>query len=246
MDLGCKFHLDARVVSIDPEAGSVVTKDAVTYSADLIVASDGLNSMARAVVLGQPGLPVPTGQMAYRVTLPAAKLRGIPELEEIITVPRNNHWLGPHGTILSYLLEGQNEPLINFVFTCDVNETDLPPGVDQRMGTAKEVRNSFKGWDPRIETMLGYVKDVLYWRVSPIPLQDAVSNILLALHSRTSRFLVPPVSSSRPHRGRRPRHDTLPRPRRCHGYRRRRHPRRHPLAPVLLLLQHARRRPPAL
>ncbi|KAJ7348057.1 hypothetical protein DFH08DRAFT_1080210 [Mycena albidolilacea] len=165
VDLGCKFHLDARVVSIDPDAGSVLTKDDVTYSADLIVASDGLNSMAREVVLGRPGPPVPTGQMAYRVTLPAAKLAGIPELQEIITVPRNNHWLGPHGTILSYLLEGQNEPLINFVFTCDVNEADLPPGVDQRMGTAKEVRNSFKGWDPRIEKMLGFVEKVLYWRL---------------------------------------------------------------------------------
>ncbi|KAF8188829.1 hypothetical protein K438DRAFT_1722400 [Mycena galopus ATCC 62051] len=165
VDLGCKFYLDARVVSIDPDAGVVRTKDNTTYSADLIVGSDGLNSMAREVVMGGPGRPVPTGQMAYRVTLPAETLRGIPELEEIITVPRNNHWLGPQGTILSYLLEGQNEPLINFVFTCDVNETDLPPGVDQRMGTANEVRNSFKGWDPRIETMLGFVDKVLYWRL---------------------------------------------------------------------------------
>ncbi|KAJ7285614.1 hypothetical protein C8J57DRAFT_1285352 [Mycena rebaudengoi] len=164
-DLGCKVYLDCRVVSIDPTAGSLLTKDDVTYSADLIVASDGLHSMARSVVLGKPASPIPTGQMAYRVTLPAAKLRGIPELEEIITVPRNNHWLGPHGTILSYLLEGQNEPLINFVFTCDVNERDLPPGVDQRMGTVKEVRNSFKGWDPRIDQMLEYVEDVLYWRL---------------------------------------------------------------------------------
>ncbi|KAF9065130.1 hypothetical protein BDP27DRAFT_1332328 [Rhodocollybia butyracea] len=165
LDRGCKLHLNSRVVSIDPDAGSLLTQDGTTYSADFIVASDGLHSMARSIVLGKPGPPIPTGQMAYRVTLPAAKLRGIPELEEIITVPRNNHWLGPHGTILSYLLEGQNEPLINFVFTCDVNEVDLPPGVDQRMGTAEEVRNSFKGWDPRIEKMLEYVEDVLYWRL---------------------------------------------------------------------------------
>ncbi|KAJ7644396.1 hypothetical protein FB45DRAFT_897785 [Roridomyces roridus] len=165
VDLGCQIHLNSRVVRIEPETGSAITQDSVTYHGDLVVASDGLNSMARAVVLGRPGPPVPTGQMAYRVTLPAATLRGIPELEEIITVPRNNHWLGPHGTILSYLLQGQDEPLINFVFTCDVNEKDLPPGVDQRMGTAEEVRNNFKGWDPRIETMLGHVKDVLYWRL---------------------------------------------------------------------------------
>ena len=73
--------------------------------------------MAREVVMGKPGPPVPTGQMVYRVTLPVSKLKGIPELEELISVPRNNHWIGPHGTILSYLLEGVNETLINFVFT---------------------------------------------------------------------------------------------------------------------------------
>ena len=55
--------------------------------------------------------------MVYRVTLPTKKLEGIPELKELIEVPRNNHWIGPHGTILSYLLQGVNEPLINFVFT---------------------------------------------------------------------------------------------------------------------------------
>jgi salicylate hydroxylase len=73
--------------------------------------------MAREIVIGKPGPPVPTGQMAYRVTLPSKVLKGIPELEEIIAVPRNNHWLGPYGTVLSYLLQGVDDTLINFVFT---------------------------------------------------------------------------------------------------------------------------------
>jgi salicylate hydroxylase len=77
----------------------------------------GLHSMARDIVLGKPGPPVPTGQMVYRVILPTKDLKDIPELEEIITVPRNNHWLGPNGTVLSYLLEGMNDTFINFVFT---------------------------------------------------------------------------------------------------------------------------------
>lgn len=77
----------------------------------------GLHSICRHVVMGRPGPPIPTGQMVYRVTVPARKLEGIPELEEFITVPRNNHWIGPHGTIFSYLLEGINERLVNFVFT---------------------------------------------------------------------------------------------------------------------------------
>jgi salicylate hydroxylase len=73
--------------------------------------------MAREVVLGHPGPPIPTGQMAYRVTLSASTLKDIPELEEMVTVPRNNHWLGPEGTVLSYLLKSVDDTLINFVFT---------------------------------------------------------------------------------------------------------------------------------
>jgi salicylate hydroxylase len=134
IELGCTVHLDSRVVSIDAYSPSLVTKNGETFEGDLIVASDGrlsacrqaeneiltdlgLHSMAREIVMGQPGPPIPTGQMVYRVTLPTKTLKGIPELEEIITVPRNNHWLGPDGTVLSYLLEGVNDTLINFVFT---------------------------------------------------------------------------------------------------------------------------------
>lgn len=91
----------------------VVSDDVLTS----VLESLGLHSMAREVVLGHLGRPVPTGQMVYRVTLPAERLRGIPNLEEIVSVPRNNHWLGPHGTVLSYLLEGAKEPLVNLVFT---------------------------------------------------------------------------------------------------------------------------------
>jgi len=161
---GCEVHLDSRVISIDPSKPSLTTKDGKTYEGDLIVASDGLHSMARSVVLGKPGPPVPTGQMVYRVTLPAKTLKGIPELEEIVTVPRNNHWLGPNGTVLSYLLEGVNDTLINFVFTCDV-EGWMPEGVMQRPGDLATVRKRFRDWDPRLVKMLDHIGDVLEWRL---------------------------------------------------------------------------------
>lgn len=73
--------------------------------------------MCRGIVLGHPDAAVPTGQMVYRVTLPISRLQGIPDLEDVITVPRNNHWIGPQRTILSYLLEGNTETLLNLVFT---------------------------------------------------------------------------------------------------------------------------------
>ncbi|RFU30476.1 hypothetical protein B7463_g5881, partial [Scytalidium lignicola] len=162
IDVGCKIHLDSRVVTIDPHTPSLTTKNGETYTADLIVASDGLHSVARSIVMGKPGPPIPTGQMAYRITLPVKKLEGIPELEDLINVTRNNHWLGPHGTILSYLLEGVNGTLINFVFTCDAN---MPDGVNTRISSTDAVRAAFKDWDPRISKILEYVDEALEWRL---------------------------------------------------------------------------------
>jgi salicylate hydroxylase len=42
----------------------------------------------------------------------------------------------------------------------------MPDGENQRPGTADEVREAFKGWDPKIDRMLEFVSEVLEWRVS--------------------------------------------------------------------------------
>ncbi|KAI9651232.1 hypothetical protein NHQ30_001270 [Ciborinia camelliae] len=149
---GCEIHMNSHVVHIDPSLPEVFTERGETYTADLIIASDadietmGLKSMAREVVTGRPSKPIPTGQMAYRVTLSTNKLEGIPELKDIISTPRNNHWLGPNGTILSYLLKGKGENLLNLVFTCDAN---MPDGIDDRMQDSTELRARFQDWNPR-------------------------------------------------------------------------------------------------
>lgn len=59
---------------------------------------------------------MPLGQMAYRVTLPVERLKGIESLEDLITTPGNTHWIGPGATVLSYLLEGSNDTLLNLIF----------------------------------------------------------------------------------------------------------------------------------
>ncbi|KAM5361115.1 hypothetical protein ACJZ2D_013326 [Fusarium nematophilum] len=100
--------------------------------------------------------PVPTGQMVFRVTQ---------DLGDLATTPRNNHWIGPRATILSYLLEGIDDTLVNFVFTCDVDLGSLEDGVNQKKGTNEDVRKAFRNWDPRIDKMLEHVTEVLEWRL---------------------------------------------------------------------------------
>ncbi|OAA58652.1 FAD dependent oxidoreductase domain containing protein [Niveomyces insectorum RCEF 264] len=164
-ELGIAVHLNSRVVDVEPAVPAVTTQAGKRYTADLVVASDGLHSICREIVLGHKSPPNPTGQMVYRVTVPARKLAHRPELREFTTVPRNNHWIGPHATILSYLLEGVNEPLVNFVFTCDARAERLPEGINTKVGTNADVRAAFKDWDPRIDAMLSEVDEVLEWRL---------------------------------------------------------------------------------
>ncbi|KAK9775302.1 putative Salicylate hydroxylase [Seiridium cardinale] len=161
---GIQTLLDSRVVKFEPDKPAVILQGGDKLTADLIVASDGLHSTCREVVLGYRSPPQPTGQMVYRVTLPVEKLKGIPDLEGLVTTPRNNHWIGPYGMVLSYLLEGSNEKLINFVFTCDINGK-LPDGINQAVGTGEDVRKAFQGWDARLHTMLSHVDKVLQWRL---------------------------------------------------------------------------------
>ncbi|KAF2096043.1 FAD/NAD(P)-binding domain-containing protein [Rhizodiscina lignyota] len=162
IDLGVKVYLDNRVVDIDPYKPSLVTKTGAKFTADLIVASDGLWSIARAVVLGKPSPPVPTGQMCFRITVPTKKLEGLTGLDDLITVARNNHWFGPNGTMLTYLLEGVHGTMINLVLTCDAR---MPDGVNQRISSKKEAKEAFKDWDPRILKILDYADEVLEWRL---------------------------------------------------------------------------------
>ena len=161
-EVGVAVHLNSRITEVEPDVPKLTTKGGKTYTPDLVVASDGLHSICREVVLGKKSPPNPTGQMVYRVTLPAAKLAGIPGLEEFATIPRNNHWIGPHATVLSYLLEGIEQPLINFVFTCD---STMDEGVDTTLEGNEEVRERFREWDPRLSAMLAHVQEVLKWRL---------------------------------------------------------------------------------
>lgn len=164
LELGIVTHLDSRITQILSDEPALVSHTGRRFTADLIVASDGLHSKCREAVVGRPSPPIPTGQMVYRVTIPARNLTQYPELKEMISTPRNNHWIGPYGTVLSYLLEGIDETLVNLVMTIDV-DGKMPDGVNQRLSSAEAAREAFKGWDPRIDLMLKHAEHVLEWRL---------------------------------------------------------------------------------
>jgi len=71
----------------------------------------------------------------------------------------------------------------------------MPDGVNQRPGTADEVREAFKGWDPTIDRLLGFVSEVLEWRVCRLRLSIKLALTFTAIHSQRNSFLVTSIEA---------------------------------------------------
>lgn len=68
----------------NPETGSVKLEDAEVINADLIIAADGVHTMAATMVLGQPIPAAPTDTSAFRFLIPTTDLEGASGAEEFL------------------------------------------------------------------------------------------------------------------------------------------------------------------
>ena len=94
--------LDSTVVGCDPEAPSVTLKSGKILKADLIVGADGVKSHIQQVVSGKPIRAEPTGDAAYRATIPASLMMQDPELREFIEHPEMTAWMAPGRHLMAY------------------------------------------------------------------------------------------------------------------------------------------------
>ncbi|KAK6373009.1 hypothetical protein LTR64_004929 [Lithohypha guttulata] len=145
--LGVVVKLNTRVASIrQSEAGGpeVVCKDDTIISGDLVVGADGLWSRCRESLLGATDHPLPTGDLAYRITLTLDQIKD-EDLRKFVSEPTLHFWIGPGTHAVGY--------------------NDLPPEVSRRPGSTEEMRVLFDGWDPLLTRMLGCVETVDKWKL---------------------------------------------------------------------------------
>jgi salicylate hydroxylase len=92
-DLGVQIITDSKVVDYNESTPSVSTLNGREYSADLIVAADGVKSRARPVILGGPDLPPQrTGFAAYRATVDTEEMKADPDTSWLLERPGINIW----------------------------------------------------------------------------------------------------------------------------------------------------------
>ncbi|KAJ5519543.1 hypothetical protein N7453_001965 [Penicillium expansum] len=75
-----------KVVGVMPDEGCVQLEDGTRHYADLVVAADGLHSVARAAVVGVDGVTSTyTGFRAFRFLIPSDMVKGNPEFDEVLS-----------------------------------------------------------------------------------------------------------------------------------------------------------------
>ena len=168
-ELGVRIELNRRVVDVDfGPAGAAKTKVAVKFEdgekveGDVAICAEGLWSSTRSKFLGKESEPLPTGDLAYRISLETKNLKG-PWRDEIAAFAKSeavNFWIGPGGHAVSYAVRGGS--ILNVGL---LKPDDLPPGVIKVDANPEEMRDLFKGWDPFLLKILDEVESVQRWRL---------------------------------------------------------------------------------
>ena len=128
--------------------------------ADIVIAADGIHSELRPHVF-PPSQPIFHGSVAYRGLVPQERLPDWP-------MDRWQMWLGPGRHFLTFPLRAGK--LINYVGFVPTDEQMKESW--SAPGDPDKLRQEFADWDPRIQQVLGEVRETFRWALydrEPLP-----------------------------------------------------------------------------
>ncbi|OAP59252.1 hypothetical protein AYL99_06550 [Fonsecaea erecta] len=173
VELGVPVYLSKRVQKYDIQNGEVTFVDGQVVKADLIIAADGLKSLARRVLNGDKDKgPWSHGLSAYRGTISVADMRADPLTSWIVEQPNLHMWVGHDLHVMSYAIAGGER--FNLVVTHPQSrhgaaEKSMPQILE-------EMRSRYVGWDPCLRRLLEMVTSTLDWPIYCIDIPDIWSS----------------------------------------------------------------------
>ncbi|KAF4335208.1 salicylate hydroxylase [Fusarium beomiforme] len=158
-ELGVKVITDSRVTAYDETVPSASTSDGRKYQADLIIAADGVKSIARSVVLGgtdQP--PQRTGFAAYRATVNTEEMKRDEDTAWLLEKPGINIWIGEDRHVMTYCIAGGDS------FNMVLSHVDHScPSTWNAETAINDMRESFKDWDSKLFKVIQMIKSTIKW-----------------------------------------------------------------------------------
>ena len=185
---GCKkqkaitFHFSTRVENVDSTTAKPTFtatprgKDPYSVECDVLLASDGIKSLARNEVLKQLGAEAEvtdSRQAAYRIMLDRSQMESDPELLALIDTEGVTRWIGEKRHIIAYPIS--NKTIYNLSTTQpDINFAAAPSETYTTKGSKKVMLEVFSDFCPKVLRMLNLVPEgeVCEWKLrvhSPLP-----------------------------------------------------------------------------
>lgn len=158
--LGVVFRLGATVEDIDFHTASVTLKGGEIVKGDVVIGADGQNSACKEILLGHKVSPLPTGDLAYRLTVRESDMRKHPSLHPLLESGTTDLWMGPDAFLVGYLLKEAG--FYNIALICP---DTLPEAVNIAKATPMEMQEVLADWDPQLQTLLGLVEKTQKWRM---------------------------------------------------------------------------------
>lgn len=160
----------SKVVEYDFEKPAVKTEQGQWYTGDLLISAEGIKSSVRNAINGAPIEPRDTGDVAYRILVPAEPLLKDPEMRALVTEPWAVHWMGPEGHAVGYPLRGGE--LFNIIIDV-THRTDLGTPVGEgewkRQADNTELVKRFKDWCSPVRKLCGLTGEYLKWKLVDFP-----------------------------------------------------------------------------
>ncbi|KAF5350912.1 hypothetical protein D9758_010492 [Tetrapyrgos nigripes] len=173
----CKIHLSHRLSQWSETADEVnlTFENGATASYDMLIGADGINSVTRKCLAGQPYNGVfYTGTVAYRGLIPKEKLQEVSPGHRTIEEPTN--YCGKSKHIIVYPIS--QGTIINVVAFCSRLEDEGKSlnGPAVRDSTTEELLEQYKGWEPEVEDLLKCVEKCNCWAIHDLkPLDTFIS-----------------------------------------------------------------------
>lgn len=137
------------VERIETNSPEVVTITGARHTADAVIGADGIHSQVRSAI-GGPSLIRQSGDMAYRMLVPAAPLLASPTTSWFFDWPAANFWLGHNRHLVAYPVRDMQYLNVIAIVPC----TDKVAKEWRSVAPAEEMRECFRGWDVRLTQML--------------------------------------------------------------------------------------------
>ncbi|KAK1996669.1 FAD binding domain-containing protein [Colletotrichum falcatum] len=162
VDLGVTVHLNSKVSDYDPETPCATLANGQKFTADLVVAADGLKSSARGLLpSNQVASPNYTGFAVYRATVDVAKMRKIPEVAWILDKPGVHMWIGENRHVMTYTIAaGQS---FNMVLSHKDHRDPSTWQEKPQEEILREMRAEFQGWDSQLTKIIGLIDTTIKW-----------------------------------------------------------------------------------